>query len=110
MRKAKTTAIALRQGLEKDVPLGTRRDLLKLISMDIGKDVATYIEVMYPEAVTATSSTFLLSLRNHTHNEIMALADFEGGMAEMLKRIEERHTFRRKWKAAYQKIRRNKGQ
>ena len=106
--KSKTTAIALRRGLEKYAPIGTRRDLLKLIAMDVGKEVATYIEVMYPEAVNAASSTFLLSVRNHTHNEIMALADFEGGVVEMLTKITERNAFRRRWKAAYQKIRNKK--
>lgn len=48
------------------------RDLVKLIAMDIGKEVVAYIEYMYPEAIKATSSTFKLSVRNCVHNQIMA--------------------------------------
>src|ERR1700722_16044439 len=46
------------------------RELVKEIAMDIGKEIAAYIEVMYPEAVKATSSTFLFSVRNGIFNEI----------------------------------------
>jgi hypothetical protein len=49
------------------------RELLKEVAMDIGKQVAHHIETMYPEAVKAASSTFLLSVRNCTYNEIMNL-------------------------------------
>ena len=48
------------------------RDVVKLIAMDIGKAVADHIDSMYPKAVAAASSTFLLSVRNTTYNEIMA--------------------------------------
>src|SRR4051812_36162363 len=51
------------------------RELVKEIAMDIGKEVAAYVERMYPEAVTATSSTFLLSLRNDIYNEIIGALD-----------------------------------
>ena len=45
------------------------RELVKEIAMDVGKDVCAYIEWMYPKAVEATSSTFLLSVRNSIHNQ-----------------------------------------
>lgn len=43
------------------------QDIIKEIAMDIGKEVIAYIEVMYPEAIKATSSTFKLSVRNCIH-------------------------------------------
>src|ERR1700676_5350137 len=48
------------------------KELVQAIAMDIGKDTVAYIEVMYPQAITATSSTFKLSIRNHIYNQIMA--------------------------------------
>lgn len=83
------------------------RDLIKLIAMDIGKDVCAYIEVMYPEAVKATSSTFLLSVRNSIHNQIMASLETTNE-ADILARLEKRKIWRRKWKAHYKKIRENR--
>ncbi len=70
--------------------------------------MAEYIEIMYPDAVEAATSTFLLAVTNHVHNEIMALADFKGGMAEMLDRISERKKFRRQQIAFYRALRREK--
>lgn len=80
------------------------RDLVKLIAMDIGKAVCAYIEVQYPKAVQATSSTFLLSVRNSIHNEIMGALEHTSE-AEILAWLEDRKRFRRKWKAVYRKIR-----
>jgi hypothetical protein len=80
------------------------RELVKEIAMDIGKEVAAYIEVMYPEAVKATSSTFLLSVRNSIHNEIMAAIEVND-QGQIRARIKDRKKFRREWKAAYKKIR-----
>lgn len=79
-------------------------DIVKAIAMDIGKDVAAYIEIQYPEAVTAASSTFLLSLRNCVYNEIMASLEIteEGAIRE---RLEDRRKFRRHWKAMWKKLR-----
>lgn len=51
------------------------RDLIKLIAMDIGTEVQDFIERMYPEAVKATSSTFLFSVRNSIYNQIIAALD-----------------------------------
>lgn len=78
--------------------------LVRAIAMDIGKEVVAYVEVQYPEAITATSSTFKLSLRNCIYNQIMAAIDVtdEG---EIIARIKDRKKFRRKWKAAWKKIR-----
>lgn len=80
------------------------RELVKEIAMDIGKEIAAYIEVMYPKAVTATSSTFLLSVRNSVYNEIMAAIDVND-QGQIIARLQERKKFRRWWKAAYKKIR-----
>lgn len=83
------------------------RELVKKIAGDIGKDTAAYIEVMYPDAVQAASSTFLLSIRNHIYNEIMAAIDVnDAGQIEA--RLKDRKKFRRNWKAAYKKIRTGK--
>lgn len=48
-------------------------ELIKAIAMDIGKELVDYVERMYPDAIAATSSTFRLSLRNHTYNDIMCM-------------------------------------
>lgn len=77
-------------------------DLIKAIAMDIGKQVAHHIETMYPEAVRAASSTFLLSVRNTTHNEIMAAIDSE---IDAGKRLVFHDKFRRYIRAQYKKIR-----
>ncbi len=74
------------------------RDIVKLIAMDIGKAVAAHIETMYPDAVTATGSTFLLSVRNCTHNEIMAALD-TSDVDAILARLERRKEQRRWIKA-----------
>jgi len=78
------------------------RDLVKEIAMDIGKEVAAYIERMYPEAVSATSSTFLLSLRNCTYNQIMAAlatTDAESIARRLVERKRRRREQRAMWKA-----------
>ena len=80
------------------------RELVKEIAMDIGKEIAAYIEVMYPEAVKATSSTFLLSVRNGIFNEIMAAIEVND-QGQIAARIKDRKKFRRDWKAAYKKMR-----
>jgi hypothetical protein len=79
------------------------RDLVKEIAMDIGKEVAAYIERMYPEAVAAASSTFLLSVRNCIYNQI--LASLETTRAEeiadrLIRRKKDRRQLRAIWKAA----------
>jgi hypothetical protein len=85
-------------------PAPISRDIVKQIAMDIGKEVASHIEVMYPKAVEATSSTFLLSVRNCVHNEIMAALETIDEEA-ILHRLEERRAFRRRHRATYRRIR-----
>lgn len=83
------------------------RDTIKEIAMDIGKHVVAYVEVMYPEAVNSTSSTFRLSLRNCIYNEIMAAIEVtdEG---KVIARLKDRKKFRRWWVNTYRKLRREK--
>lgn len=80
----------------------SERDLIRAVAMDIGKEVAHHIEMMYPEAVKAASSTFLLSVRNCTHNQIVAAIESEQPVE---RRLEFRKRFRRHIKAVYRKIR-----
>lgn len=69
-------------------------ELVREIAMDIGKEVAHHIEVMYPAAVEATSKSMLLSLRNTVYNEIMAAikVNEEGAI---VRRLGKRKKFRR---------------
>lgn len=78
--------------------------MIKQIALDIGKEVASHIEVMYPKAVEATSKTMLLSVRNCVYNEIMAALG-ETDEAAILRRLEDRKQFRRQHRATYRKIR-----
>ncbi|QCO00540.1 hypothetical protein D3093_35440 (plasmid) [Azospirillum argentinense] len=96
-----------------DVPADSRnidadRELIKAIAMDIGKDVVAYVEVMYPKAVEATSSTFKLSLRNCVYNEIMAALEVIDA-DEIRTRLEERKKFRRQWTKTYRDLRKKDG-
>lgn len=101
------------QKLQTSIPITTvsengagpwSRELIKEIATDIGKDTAAYVEVMYPNAIKATSSTFKLSLRNHIHNQVMEaikLRDEDGVRAWLASR--KKH--RREWVGAYRKMR-----
>ncbi len=80
------------------------RDIIKAIAMDIGKEVVAYIEVMYPQAIEATPTTFKLSVRNCIYNEIMASIDVnDAGIIEA--RLRDRKKFRREWTGAYRRMR-----
>jgi len=85
-------------------PVPLSRDVIKEIALDIGKEVASHIEVMYPKAVEATSKTMLLSVRNCVFNEIMASLG-EVDEDAIRRRLEERRHFRRRHRATYRKIR-----
>ncbi len=78
-------------------------DLVKEMAMDIGKEIAAYIERQYPQAVAATSNSFLTSVRNAVYNEIIA-AIGTSNVGEIEQRLERRKRDRRKlralWKAA----------
>ena len=81
--------------------------LVKAIAMDIGKEVVAYIEVMYPTAIAATSSTFKLSVRNMIHNEIMAAIEVSDE-GKIIARLRDRKKFRREWTGMYRKMRKQK--
>lgn len=90
------------------VALREEQDLYKRVAMDVGKEVCAYIEVMYPEAVEAASSTFLLSLRNTVYNEIMGVinANKSGYGEETVEaRLVRRAIWRKQWKAMAKKNR-----
>jgi hypothetical protein len=82
------------------------RELIKAIAADIGADMVAYIEVQYPEAIKATSSTFKTSVRNHIYNQVMAAIEITDA-AEIEAWLKERKRHRREWVAAYRKIRRS---
>jgi hypothetical protein len=79
------------------------RELVKEIAMEIGKEVASHIERMYPKAVEATSKSMLLSVRNSIHNDIMAAVEaLEAGDAEawLTQRRADRRALRAQWRKA----------
>ena len=80
-------------------------DVIQEIAMDIGKAAAAHIEIMYPNAVLATSPSMLVSLRNTVYNEIMAALDLTDEDA-IRSRLERRKLWRRQHKAAAKKVRR----
>ncbi len=85
------------------------RALMKNVALDIGKEVVAYIEWMYPQAVSATSSTFGLSVRNSIANEIVAATDFMvargGDEAAILAWLADRKHHRREMKRRVAHIR-----
>lgn len=104
----KLVAVATNLTLEnKPDAVGITKEIIKEIAMDIGKDTVAYVEVMYPEAIKAASSTFKLSLRNYIFNEIMASIELDNP-EPIRQRLEKRRQFRRKWLAQYRKIRKAK--
>lgn len=80
------------------------RELVKLIAMDIGKEMVAYIEVMYPDVWAAGNSGFRLSVRNHIHNDIMAAIKLHDEAA-IMKWLADRKAHRREWLAQWRKIR-----
>ena len=86
---------------------GISRELIKAIATEIGAGTVAYVEVMYPEAIKATSSTFKLSLRNHIHNAIVAMADLHDERT-INAHIVNGAEFRKRWVDAYRKIRKSK--
>ena len=76
------------------------RALVKGIAMDIGKEVVAYVEYMYPQAISASPSTFKLSLRNAIYTEIIAaleITDEAEILARLARRKKERRDFKRQW-------------
>jgi len=82
------------------------RKTIEEIAMDVGKEVALHIEIMYPEAVAAASSSFLLSVRNTTFNQIMLVLTSDRDVAATLK---VREKSRRQTRAVYKAVRKNNG-
>ena len=80
------------------------RDVIKLIAENIGKEVATHIESMYPRAVEATSPNMLRSVRGCVINEIMDSLELTDEAA-ILERLERTARERRAYRAAYRKNR-----
>ncbi len=101
--------VALRQTvpatIEPEAEPTEAKALMQAIAMDIGKELVAYIEVQYPKAIEATSSTFKLSMRNHIYNDIMAAFEFRGDANQIAARLKDRKDFRREWVAQYRKIR-----
>ena len=72
-------------------------DLVRDMAMDIGKAVAHHIEMMYPEAVEATSKSMLLSVRKTVYNEITAAIKVNAA-GEIVERLGRRKKHRREIK------------
>lgn len=83
------------------------RALVKAIAMDIGKEVVSHAQNMYPDIFSSAPSTFVLTIRNGIYNQIMAALEVtEEG--KIIARLQERKVFRRKINAMYKKIRTKK--
>jgi sRNA-binding protein len=78
--------------------------LVKGIALDIGKEVVAYVERMYPQAISACSSTFPLSLRNCIFNEIIDALN-ETDPDKIVTRLARRKAERRQLKAQWAIIR-----
>lgn len=98
-----------RQGAGADTGRSWSRELIKAIAADIGTDMVAYIEVMYPETIEATSSTFKTSVRNHIYNQVMAAIEITD--ADQIEAwLADRKRHRREWLAQYRKLRRKKSE
>lgn len=84
------------------------RDLIKAMAEAVGKDLAAYVEVMYPEAMEAASSPFKTSLKNHVYNDIMHVSTLHTE-AEIRAWLESSEAFRKEWLGMYRKMRRKNG-
>lgn len=82
-------------------------DLIKAMAEAVGKNLAAYVEVMYPEAMRAASSTFKVSLRNHVYNDIMRVSTLHTE-AEILAWLASNEAHRKEWLALYRNLRRKK--
>lgn len=80
------------------------RDVIKLIADDIAKEVASHIEIMYPDAVSATSQSMLRSVRGCVFNEIMASLELTDEDA-ILARLDRNKKHRREMRATYRHAR-----
>lgn len=99
-----TKAVALVESCAPP-PDSIPRDVLEAMADEIGRSTVAYVEVMYPEAIKATSSTFKLSLRNHIYNDIMAATKLHTE-TEMRASVNDKAAFRKQWLAMWRKLRR----
>ena len=81
-----------------------RKALNSAIAMDVGKEMVSYLEVMYPDVFAKMNSGCRLSVRNHIHNDIIAALEIQGA-ANHMERLKERARFRREWLATYRNLR-----
>jgi hypothetical protein len=82
---------------------GQTKEASRIVAEEIARQVAFHIEDMFPEAVAAASSTFLLSVKGCIINEIMALKDrdkFYANMGDWLKQNDKHRRTIRKLKRA----------
>ena len=78
--------------------------VIRMIAVDVGKEVAAHIETMYPHAVDATSPNMLRSVEGCCVNQIEAMFKTTD-LDEILARLEQRKRHRRERRSAYRKIR-----
>lgn len=98
------TSLPARESSSEPSGVPWSKELIKEIAMDIGKDTVAYVEVMYPKAIEATSSSFKLSLRNHIYNQIMAAIEVnDAGEIKAMLAASKKH--RREWLGMYRKMR-----
>lgn len=82
-------------------------DLIKAMAKAVGTNLIAYLEVMYPEAIKATSSTFKTSMKNHVYNDIMMVAKLHTA-PEIEKWLAENEAHHKRWLAQWRKIRKMK--
>lgn len=80
------------------------RSLVKAIAKDIALQVSHHIKTMYPQAVKASPSTFLISVQGCVQNEIMASLTHET-QEQIVARLNCRKKFRAKEARLYFKLR-----
>lgn len=78
--------------------------IIKAVAMDIGKQVVHYIGIQYPQAISACSSTFKLSVRNCIYNEIMAAIEVNDE-GKIMARLRDHRDHRRKMNAVWKNLR-----
>lgn len=96
-----------RPGALVEIPEGISRKLVKEMAADVGKSLAAYVEVMFPEIWHRSKAGFKISLRNHVYNDIVSLADLHDEAA-IRKRLADNEAHRKRWVGAYRKMRRKK--
>lgn len=83
-------------------------NLIKAMAMAVGKNLIAYIEVMYPEAIKATSSTFKTSMKNHVYNDIMHVTTLHTE-AEIRAWLTENEAHHKRWLGMWRKMRKQSG-